>query len=192
MPITPIESDFAYEKEWTDPVAFPTYEGSPEQVRADLQYHPDAVKDYVNTTLIPLINELVAAVNAFMSLTIPDHSVVNAQLSRITDEGGAAVDTDNIMLGAVDTAQLADGAVTFAKMGSNAVNTAQLVDGAVTLDKMGSNAVDTLQLVNGAVSGVKLGNDIVPQNVGFVIGTGDPSQNPGLLSNEQVYLKLES
>ena len=40
-----------FEKKWTNPTDFPTYEPDEEQVRADLQYHPDAIAAYINETL---------------------------------------------------------------------------------------------------------------------------------------------
>lgn len=50
-----------YEKVWTSDKDFPTYEGSETQVRADMQYHPDAVKRFINEVLLP---ELEAAAGA--------------------------------------------------------------------------------------------------------------------------------
>ena len=41
-----------YDKTWTSAEDFPTYQDDEEQVRADMQYHPDAVKDYINNTLL--------------------------------------------------------------------------------------------------------------------------------------------
>ena len=41
-----------YGKVWTSRTDFPTYQTDEEQVRADLQYHPDAVRDYINNTLL--------------------------------------------------------------------------------------------------------------------------------------------
>lgn len=41
-----------YGKNWTSAEDFPTYEDSEVQVRADLQYHPDAVRTYLNDTLL--------------------------------------------------------------------------------------------------------------------------------------------
>lgn len=41
-----------YGKSWEDPADFPAYEDSEAQVRADLQYHPNAVRDYINEKLI--------------------------------------------------------------------------------------------------------------------------------------------
>lgn len=50
-----------YEKVWTSDKDFPTYEGSETQVRQDMQYHPDAVKQFINEVLLP---ELEAAAGA--------------------------------------------------------------------------------------------------------------------------------
>ena len=47
--------------------------------------------------------------------TIPDHSLAAVKLSRKTDTDGAAVEQANIAAGAVDTTELANGAVTGAK-----------------------------------------------------------------------------
>jgi len=44
-----------YKKDWNNPDDFPTHEDSEAQVRLDLQFHPDAVRDYVNDTLLPAL-----------------------------------------------------------------------------------------------------------------------------------------
>lgn len=48
MPFTRLR----YQKSWTSSIDFPTYEGSEVQVREDMQYHPDAVKNFINQTLL--------------------------------------------------------------------------------------------------------------------------------------------
>lgn len=42
----------SYKKDWNRAEDFPTYQTDETQVRADLQYHPDAVKEYINNTLL--------------------------------------------------------------------------------------------------------------------------------------------
>ena len=54
-------SRLSYEKSWTSAEDFPTYEGSEEKVRSDMQYHPDAVKDYINDTLLKELEEAAGA-----------------------------------------------------------------------------------------------------------------------------------
>ena len=46
-------SRLSYAKVWTNSRDFPSYEGSETQVRADMQYHPDAVKQFINSVLLP-------------------------------------------------------------------------------------------------------------------------------------------
>ena len=54
-------SRLSYEKSWTSEEDFPTYEGNEEQVRADMQYHPDAVKKFINETLLKELEEPAGA-----------------------------------------------------------------------------------------------------------------------------------
>lgn len=63
--------------------------------------------------------------------------------------------------GAIDTVNLADGAVTLAKMDTNSVDTTQLVDDAVTLAKMDINSVGTDQIVDDNVTNAKIGPSAV-------------------------------
>ena len=57
MALTKLE----YRKVWTSNTDFPTYQTDEEQVRADMQYHPDAVKDYINNTLLKALEAKGAA-----------------------------------------------------------------------------------------------------------------------------------
>lgn len=50
-----------YGRDWTKAEDFPTYQSDEAQVRADLQYHPDAVKDYINNTLLKALEAKKAA-----------------------------------------------------------------------------------------------------------------------------------
>lgn len=61
-------------RDWTKETDFPTYQDSEEQVRADLQYHPDAVKSFINDTLLPALEAKSAA----------------AELGAVNGEGAAA------------------------------------------------------------------------------------------------------
>ena len=49
-----------YERDWTKAEDFPTYESSEVQVRADMQYHPNAVKEFINTLLTTLEGQTAA------------------------------------------------------------------------------------------------------------------------------------
>ena len=51
----------SYEKDWKRAEDFPAYQSDEAQVRADMQYHPDAVRNYVNGTLLPALEGKTAA-----------------------------------------------------------------------------------------------------------------------------------
>ncbi len=57
MPFTRLQ----YGKVWTSSGDFPTFEESEMQVREDLQYHPDAVKLFLNNTLLKELEASSAA-----------------------------------------------------------------------------------------------------------------------------------
>ena len=51
----------SYEKDWKRAEDFPSYQSDETQVRADMQYHPDAVKEYINNTLLVALEAKSAA-----------------------------------------------------------------------------------------------------------------------------------
>lgn len=75
----------AFEKTWGSEEDFPTYQDSEAQVRADLQYHPDAVKDFINGLLDVLESAqaagLIGASVGDVEGTVLD--VLNAHLSHL-------------------------------------------------------------------------------------------------------------
>ena len=50
-----------YGRVWTNDADFPTFQNDETQVRADMQYHPDAVKDYINNKLLRTLEAKGAA-----------------------------------------------------------------------------------------------------------------------------------
>lgn len=108
---------------------------------------------------------------AIGSQEIQLHSIDYERLSRKQDPGGAAVtqdvvadnaiDTNQMALGAVTGAILATGAVTSGKIGNGAVTESKLGNGAVTEDKIGDEAVSTYKLGSGAVTSGKLASNSV-------------------------------
>lgn len=78
-------------RDWTKETDFPTYQDSEEQVRADLQYHPNALRDFINGLLDELeartASESVGALNGDAVSTV--QSVLNAhaeQMKQLADD----------------------------------------------------------------------------------------------------------
>lgn len=69
-----------YEKDWTRAEDFATHENSELQVRADLQYHPNAVRDFINAMLSALESEAAAA-----SLGALDKNGASATMQSVLD-----------------------------------------------------------------------------------------------------------
>ena len=65
-------SHLSFLRDWKNPADFPTVEPDEATVRADLQYHPDAIKDYINETLIPSHDSLTYAKHIHNNKTVLD------------------------------------------------------------------------------------------------------------------------
>ena len=65
-------SHLSFLRDWKNPADFPTVEPDEATVRADLQYHPDAIKDYINETLIPSHDALTSAKHSHDNKTVLD------------------------------------------------------------------------------------------------------------------------
>ena len=72
-----------------------------------------------------------------------------------------AVDTSQIAAGAVETAQIADDAVTNAKIANDAVDTAQIADDAVDTAQIADDAVNNAKIADDAVETAQIANDAV-------------------------------
>jgi hypothetical protein len=105
--------------------------------------------------------------------------------------------------GGVDTAWLADGSVTGAKLSGlppNFVDTVQLVDGAVTSGKIDDGAVGTQQVADGAITKAKRAAGIGANDAGAALPTvglfegyrftvySDDHQTAGKVANDYIYL----
>ena len=65
-------SHLSFLRDWKNPADFPTVEPDEATVRADLQYHPDAIKKYINETLIPSHDSLTDAKHSHDNKTVLD------------------------------------------------------------------------------------------------------------------------
>lgn len=105
------------------------------QLKAKFDAADAAIKEYINKTLVPYVNETLAA-------------AIEAPAADV-EEG--IITTDKLSGGAVTTGKLNDGAVTTGKIGDGAVTTGKLSGGAVTTDKLSDGAVTTGKLAGGFV-----------------------------------------
>ena len=74
-------------RDWTNPTDFPTKQDSESVVRADMQYHPDAIKDFLNGVLIPALEE-----NGVEEITRTDGSTM--KYIRRKEDGGIETSMD--------------------------------------------------------------------------------------------------
>lgn len=108
-----------YTKNWENPEDFPTYENDEVQVREDMQFLYNEVKEFINTKLVALLNnngaanittesgkdvetvlaELTELINEVAGGTVPEEGAalswdLSAGGYRITDLGEPEQDTD--------------------------------------------------------------------------------------------------
>lgn len=110
-----------------------------------------------------------ALVNTAGTVTLTDERV-NAQV-QTADVADLAVTTAKIAASAIITSRIADGNVTNSKLGASSVDSDQYVDGSidtahlgnlqVTQAKMAANSVDSDQYVDGSIDTAHLANDAV-------------------------------
>ena len=172
----------AFDRLWTNPDDFPTYETHETQVREDMQYLFNSIKNQFNRFVA---NELIAenipfaptagqveASNVQAAIeevyqdlfdieqgAVADGAITSAKLYQET--GSEAVITTAIRNGAVTTAKLADDAVTADKLADGAISTDSFADGAVTHDKLSLLSVGTENLIMNCVTSDKLANEAV-------------------------------
>jgi hypothetical protein len=107
------------------------------------------------------------AITKLRGLQIADGTVDTTQLanSAVTEAkiNDGAVTADKIGASAVTEAKINDGAVTADKLGASAVTEAKINDGAVTAAKLGASAVETAKINDGAVTADKIGASAVTE-----------------------------
>lgn len=78
-------SHLSFRRDWKNPADFPTVEPDEATVRADLQYHPDAIKEYINKTLIPSHDSLTSAKHSHDNKTVLD-SITADDVAKLAQE----------------------------------------------------------------------------------------------------------
>ena len=171
-------TQMAFDRDWTNPVDFPTHETQETKVREDIQYLFNSIRDQFNNFIS---NEFVAANMSFAptpdnieqtnvqdaieyvfsqiqeaySGSIPDGAVTESKIHT------GAVSTSKIADGAVTEDKIADGAVTGDKIAANAISGESFAPNSIPAGKLGSQAVGTDNLANNCVTSGKLANKAV-------------------------------
>jgi hypothetical protein len=98
-------------------------------------------------------------------------SILNADITDVRER--LPITGAQIRDGAVDTAQIADDAVTNAKLATASVDTSEIVDSAVIAQKLATNSVITAKINAGAVTATKL--SVVPVIPALTVGAENGS-----------------
>lgn len=92
-----------FTKDWTNPSDFPTHEKNEEQVRADMQYLFNEIKNWLNETLIPAVQNGAGGQTAEGAVLYAVAQVLtDAQKARARQNIGAPATTDLIGLATQD------------------------------------------------------------------------------------------
>lgn len=70
----------------TDTTGFRTYQDSEEQVREDLQYHPNAIRDFLNDKLLPALESEAAAESIGVTMTGSEAKTLAGALAYIAGQ----------------------------------------------------------------------------------------------------------
>lgn len=207
-------TQMTFDKVWTNPVDFPTYEPNEEQVRADMQYLFDKIKTFYNNHLN---NEFTAANMKFSptpgeveatnvqaaieavhnevaslvldELVLPNGSVTTEKLCQTSGE--EAVTEDTIRDGAVTTNKIEDGAVTANKLDPNITfDASYLGERSIEGVQLKESAVDTTELHDNAVTRAKILNGEVT-NSKLEPGCVTPDKSSGLQKSHVIVGPIE-
>ena len=142
-------TQMAFDRDWTNPVDFPTHETQETKVREDIQYLFNSIRDQFNNFLS---NEFVAA-NMSFAPTPGDIEETNVQ---------AAIEYVFSQIQEAYSGSIPDGAVTESKLHTGAVTTSKIADGAVTEDKLATASVTGDKIAPNAISGESFAPNSIP------------------------------
>ena len=140
---------FEFTKNWENPSDFPTYEENEEQVRADMQFLYDELKDALNGLMVALEKTANGASGAgsigIQALTsLPGVTNVMDAIAAIMAEM-AGIQAGTVLPGSVTATELADSGVTTPKVADGAITTPKLAGGSVTGPKTDFSGGLTIQ-----------------------------------------------
>lgn len=158
---------------------------SAEELKAKFDEAGNAIKTYINETLLPAMegengaeNIGITGISQISTATnVQDALILICQLINDISQGAvpdgsigalkladAAVTAAKIALSAVNSDNIVDGAVITAKLADLCISTAKLAAKCVTSSKIADGAVGTTQMAEGAVVNSKLGANAVQSN----------------------------
>lgn len=146
----------AFTKNWNDPDDFPTFEDDEAQVRRDMQYLFDEIRDFINS----LIDSLRARSLPFDRTPEIDSSTVQNAIENVQAQL-ASVTVGQLPDGSVSMEKLAPASVSEVKIVPGAVSSGRLADAAVTAEKLAAGAVTSEKLAPAAVTGDKIADGTV-------------------------------
>jgi hypothetical protein len=132
--------------------------------RVDFSVFRDAVfNDVSGDAAIADGGALTIAAGSVENSMLADDAVDSDELAAgavdLAHMSANSVDSAQYVDGSIDTAHFAAGAVDAAAMGANSVDSSELVDGSVDLSHMSVNSIDSDQYVDGSIDTAHIAND---------------------------------
>ncbi|WP_054519194.1 beta strand repeat-containing protein [Lactiplantibacillus plantarum] len=152
-----------------------TWLRNPDELEGEVQNQITIASNNAESKMVQTINSVG------VGFKNPDGTTYTMYL---TSDGTALLDFNKIMLngqtniqsGTIGTAQIANAAITDAKIGNEAVGTAQIKDAAINSAKIAKLAVGTAQIGDGAITNAKIGS--------LAVGTAQIAD--GAITNAQI------
>lgn len=158
---------------------------SAEELKAKFDEAGNAIKNYINETLLPAmegengaenigitgISQISTATNVQDALILICQLINNISQGAVPDGSintlkiaDAAITASKMALNTIGSGNIIDGAVITAKLADLCITTAKLAAKCVTSSKIADGAVGTTQMADGAVVNSKLGANAVQSN----------------------------
>ena len=154
-----------FSKNWNNSLDFPTLEESEVQVRADQQLLYDEIKDYLNETLTPAVEEYAESTDETLSEKVGVSTTVNGH--PLSED--VTVTKEDVGLGNVDNTSDADKPISTAQQAAlnqkadkselTEVVLGQIPNGSLTTEKLADEAVTSEKLASGSVTEEKLDSE---------------------------------
>lgn len=138
---------------------------TPAQFKSKFDLAAGRIKTYINTVLVPYIN--------------------NTLLAKITGTAGVLKTTSGgaVSAGQIARADIADSAVSTAQIQNRSITAEKIGSYQITANELAADCVETSRVKNGAVTDAKVGGNV------RVIKMGTATPTTSTISDGQIYLK---